>query len=285
MTESTASPAEIFMELREQLFGGDLSALAPAQPDAALGSGPEVYGAAMEGGVEGGSYLVFGLRDGSASLYFSGGGGAMGGHAHPHINAAAREFVETARAVLGELPHTTEHPIPADGRVRFSVFTSAGARAAEFSDAELETGEHELSPLFGAAHAVIAGFRELEQQEPASEPDYLNCLLTTLGRGTATSVTVEADAPLPDPAQFTEDEMDLDWIARLGFDFDTLSASTVIELLEDMAGFSEPSENEQAFSAKLADHGGETFTEVTFLVRRQRKGGRQQVEVTVQRPG
>jgi len=57
----------------------------------------EIYGVAMEGGVARGSFLVFGLRDGSASMYFSSGGGTIGGEGRAPINAAARMLVEAAR--------------------------------------------------------------------------------------------------------------------------------------------------------------------------------------------
>jgi len=127
MTSSPVSPSETFAALRDQLFGRDLSQMAPPVDDR-RGDGPEVYGAAMEGGLEGGSYLVFGLRDGSASLYLSTGGGSIGGQGRPHINAAARAFVATATAFAEQLPRSTSFPLPSVGRGKFAMRSSTCCR-------------------------------------------------------------------------------------------------------------------------------------------------------------
>jgi hypothetical protein len=282
MTARGSSPSDTFVELRNQLFRSDLAALAPAERDTAGSDGLEVYGAAMEGGLARGSYLVFGLRDGSASLYLSNGGGSIGGQGHPPINAAARQFVETARAFSDTLPRATEHPIPSPGRVRFSIFTAAGVRAEDVSEAELATGQHALRPLFDAGHEIISGFRRFEEREPANESSYVNCLLTALARGTVASVTIDAAAPLPDPAQLTQDKLDADWIAEIGFDFGKLSPTDVIRLLERQAGFSALQfwKREHRFKVRLAAHGGKSFTDVTFVVGRR---SRDQIEVAVER--
>lgn len=281
MTDQT-SPEDMFKSLREQLFGADLSALVPAEGAGATDGHPEIYGVVMEGGLEGGSYLVFGLRDGTSSLYFSGGGGAIGGGEHAHINAAAREFVETAGAFSKELPRVSEYPIPSDGRVRFSIFTSAGVLADEVAEDDLASGEHRLMPLFAAGQAIITGFRVLEEPESADEPSYVNCLLTVLARGTASSVVLDPAASLPDPARLTQDEQDLEWIERLGFDFSTLSPSDVIQMIEDQADINRL-QSEGEFNAKVAGHEEDSFTDVTFHVRRRNEGGGQVLEITVQR--
>lgn len=280
--------ARTFTDLRNQLFSADHAVLAPAERRVETwGQGQDVYGVVMEAGLAGGSFLLFGLRDGSASLYLSSGGGSIGGQGRPHISAAAKKLVETARPLLDRFAPVSEHPIPPSGRVRFSIFTSVGVHAAEVSEVELRTGKHALSPLYAAGHAIITGFRVLEEREPANERSYLNCLLTALARGTGTSVTLDVAGPLPDPAGLTKDEADLEWIAKIGFDFAKLSQVGVIQMLERQAGFGSLQfwKSERTLNVRLAGHGGESFTDVTFLVRRRREGGRHQVEITVQRPG
>jgi hypothetical protein len=138
MSDRPPGKPEVFRELREQLFRGDLLALTAGAPgEAAAGSGPEVIGVAMEIGFDTGTCLVLGLRDGTASVYLSSGGGSIGGQTHPHINAAARKLVETARAFVGRLPVVAEYPLPAEGRVRFSLFTTAGVHASEADEGDL----------------------------------------------------------------------------------------------------------------------------------------------------
>src|SRR5262245_41277052 len=98
MPRPGASPADVFTGLRDQLFHADLASQAPADPSTApSGTGPEVIGVAMEGATEGGTYLVFGLRDGTASLYTSTGGGWIGGQGRPDVNAAAKRLAEKGR--------------------------------------------------------------------------------------------------------------------------------------------------------------------------------------------
>lgn len=285
MTTRSSNPAEVFMGLRARLFSEDLATLAPAQDNATRRDGPEVYGVAMEGGLTGGSYLVYGLRDGSASLYLSSGGGSLGGQGRPFINSAARAFVATAARVASTLPIVTEFPLPPAERVRFSIFTAAGIRAAEVDQRELMSGKSALEPLFRAGHEIITGFRMVQQDERPDEPSYLNCLLVALARGTATSsVTLDAEGPLPDPAKLTNNERDVEWIARIGFDFGTLSKTKIIQRLEDQAGFKALMfwQRERKLKVALAGPGG-SRSSVTFVVRRTGDGNRRTLEISVQR--
>ena len=75
--------------------------------------------------------------------------------------------------------------------------------------------------------------------------------------------------------------------AEIGFDLAALSAAAIIQQLERTAGFSPLLfwQKEKKLRATVVGHGGESTTEVMFLVRRRRDAGRQQVEVTVQRSG
>jgi hypothetical protein len=287
MTAQPPSSAAIFAGLRDQLFQRDLAALAPIPNDPTFASAPEVFGVAMEAGLTAGSYLVFGLRDGSASLYFSSGGGSIGGQGQPQINAAAKELVKIAVTLVGKLPLVDEYPVPSVGRVRFSIFTPEGVRASEANQSELTSPQSNLFPLFAAAQELITGFRLLEQREPANESTYLNCLLTALARGKATSVTIGDGEPLANPSRLTTDGLDLKWIDGFGFEFEKLSGAQVLQSLLQMAGFRwfHFWKTESRFNVRLAAHGGESFTDVTFSVRRRRDGGRDQVEISVLRPG
>lgn len=154
-----------FGGLRKMLFESDLATLAPAdpgEPPAAKSGGravPAVVGVAMEMGLEHGTCLVYGLRDGTASLYLSTGGGWLGGQGIPRVNAAAKDLVRVARDFAGRLERANDHPLPARGRVRFSIFTTDGVRAAEAAESDLMRRRGDLLPLFAAAQEIITGFR------------------------------------------------------------------------------------------------------------------------------
>jgi hypothetical protein len=281
------TPSETFTGLREQLFRSDPATLAPAEDSASS----NVIGVVMESRLGDGSYLVYGLRDGSASLYLSSGGGWLGGHEKPRIHAAAKNLVAVAAPFAHQFPLVHEYPIPAAGKVRFSFFMTEGIRAAETDEAEFEHHRGELYPVFAAAQEIVSGFRELADEETggegaANEPSYANCLLTTLGRGTAPSVTLTAGEPLPDPSQLTSDPSDLAWIAEANFALDRLSSAQVIRMILHFAGYRwfRFWKTEGHFAAKLANHDGESFTDMTFRVHRRRHDGRTQIEIVAERP-
>jgi hypothetical protein len=100
------------------------------------------------------------LGDGTSSLYFSKGGGIIGGGGHARVRAANDHFLATAEAYVTEFTKADATPFPAVGRVRFYVRTFEGTVTAEASEDDLGEERHPLSPLFHSGHAVIAAMRE-----------------------------------------------------------------------------------------------------------------------------
>jgi hypothetical protein len=279
--EKPATGPEMFALLRARLYEEDLGAItggAPAGPD-------DVVGVVMEMGMSSGTALVFGLRDGSASIYLSGGGGSLGGQGRPAINAAARRLVATAAGLLGRLSPAAVGPppaLPAPGRIRFSVFTGAGVRAAEAAEPELVAGS-ELTPLFRGAHEIITGFRLVEDARKPDERLYVNLLLTALARGHATSVVLAAGERLPDPAALTNDARDLEWFASTGLDVGAQSAEKVVNLLLEAAGFRRfhLRKTEGRIRTALESHDGASSSPVDFAVTKGRADdGRVRLELT-----
>jgi hypothetical protein len=267
-----AKPAETFQQLRDRLFTQPLL----QESDRAA----EVHGVAMEHGVEGGSYLVFGLLDGTASVYLSSGGGFIGGQGKPHIASAARKLVEVARSLAGGWPLSSDHPTPAAGRVRFSIFTPAGVREVEVGEQELMDGKSELGLVFDAAQAIITGYRIAERKDGRDERGYLNCLLTALARGPGRPARLVSSDPPPDPASLTDDADDQKWIAGIGFQLDGLDTTRIIRALTALAKFPsmELERTEGRLQAKLANKDG-SLSQVAFRVWRTMKDRRLEVEI------
>jgi hypothetical protein len=105
------------------------------------------------------------FADGSASLYFSNGGGMIGAGQHSKPAAAARSLVELAEANLSKFALTTEFPLPALARTRFYVVTAQGVLTAEAAEDDLGNNRLPLSPVFHAAHALIAEIRQVEERK------------------------------------------------------------------------------------------------------------------------
>ena len=55
------------------------------------------------------------LADGTTSLYFSNGGGMIGGGEHPRVAAATRRLVDVAARFLTVLSPATDFPLPPAG--------------------------------------------------------------------------------------------------------------------------------------------------------------------------
>jgi hypothetical protein len=252
---------------------------ASAESDDAAGES-SVVGVAMEVGLAGGSCLVYGLRDGTASLYFSTGGGILGGQGRPTIHAAAKKFVRSARELVTRLPLVREHPLPSLGRVRFSIFTPEGVRAAEAEEAELVAGRGDLALLFKSANDLLTRFRLMQASKPPAEPNYLNCLLTALARGTASSVKLSTGERLPDPADLTADVLDVEYIVEQEFDFDHLSVERVVAMILKLAGIHWFHFGKKEFRTRLAAHGGGSLKDVAFRVERRKLGDRVDVVIT-----
>jgi hypothetical protein len=314
MIATDSNSRDIFKDLRQNLYYGepmtssDVAALRAELDEATeqqkftlwrrlrgLGVMPDateaavVLGVIMEiGADDGATTLVFGLGDGSASVYHSTGGGHIGGQTRPHINAAARELTSVASDFVSRWPVTEIHPLPGPGRVRFSLLTPAGVHTTEEQQDKLVDGAHVLSPLFQAANEIIVGFETAPALQANDESGYVTCLLTTLaksggkggGETGGPAVVLVANQAVPDLATLTEDPREVERISRLAFPYDRLSTKKVMSILLRTAGFPrlQLGNGEHTLRTKLKTT-GETPEEVAFLVSRRKEQGQTQVEV------
>src|SRR5262245_34979877 len=118
----------------------------------------------METGYPAAAATLVALGDGTASLYFSSGGGVIGGGPQPSVNATARRLVEIAGRHLSELSPTTEFPLPGTGEVRFYILTANGVLEGSAREDDLGAGSHSLSEVFFAGHDVITGLRKVTEE-------------------------------------------------------------------------------------------------------------------------
>ncbi|RZJ28998.1 MAG: hypothetical protein EON85_07840 [Brevundimonas sp.] len=121
------------------------------------------YGALIEFLIDGETVTLVAFATGDGSLYFSPGGGMIGGIEIPAVADAAKAFVTAAGGIAPTLPKTETFPHPQGEEIRFYVLTSEGVRTGSAEPEALETGRHPLSPLFLAANHMISGFTTAEQ--------------------------------------------------------------------------------------------------------------------------
>ncbi len=148
----------VYLGLRKQILEGSRAKFglppttAPTEP----------WGAIMHWGVEGGTATVVALSDGNASVYFSSGGGSIGGQSHEAIRNAAKAMVAAAAQCHRQTSATSSFPLPGEGEIIFYLLTDAGVFTAGGSQDEFSSHRHALSKLGDAAQNVITQYRLIQ---------------------------------------------------------------------------------------------------------------------------
>src|SRR6185369_7348979 len=136
--ESSKSPyetAKIYDGLRTQILQFTAERLG-------TGANQRVLAVLMETGYPEAVATLAAVVDGSASLYFSNGGGIIGGGEKPGPNAAARKLVAQAAKFEAACALATEFPLPQKAHTRFYIITQSGVLTAEAREENLGKGEH-----------------------------------------------------------------------------------------------------------------------------------------------
>jgi hypothetical protein len=160
-TKPAVEPAEIYASLRNRIFKLDPKEVGILQTRET----PNVWGILMETGYPEAIVTLASLADGTTSLYFSSGGGMIGGGKHAVLARSAKAFVAAAEKYFQQMALTKFFPSPAVGRVRFYVLTFSGVLTLDGDENELGDGRHALSPLFYSGQDVIAQFRAVQEQK------------------------------------------------------------------------------------------------------------------------
>ena len=148
---------------RAMYAGLRAQALGMTAAELGLPADQPAYGVMMEFAVDAEIVSLIAFGAGDASLYFSPGGGMIGGIDRPPVAAAARSMVAAAGSVAADLPLTETFPRPQGDEIRFYILTPGGVRTGSATAETLLSGRHPLSPLFFAANDIITGFRTAQQ--------------------------------------------------------------------------------------------------------------------------
>jgi len=118
-----------------------------------------VYGVLMEMGLPEGNVTLATFITGDVSLYFSTGGGMLGGIGYEKVSNAAIEFNKKADEFVPQSKKTTVFPSPSVGKTIFYILTKDGIYTVQESDDVLESGESNFTALANAGHNVLTEFR------------------------------------------------------------------------------------------------------------------------------
>jgi len=159
-----SSPNGVYSGLRHQALSTNRSEVGIAAPT----TDAPVWGTLMETGYDSVTVTLAALSDGSTSLYFSNGGGVIGGHSHEGVRRANSAFIKQANHSLPDLKRCETFPIPEPAHTVFYVLTDSGILTGGALEDDLGYGRHQLSALFHAGHEVITQLRMISE---ASEGD------------------------------------------------------------------------------------------------------------------
>lgn len=123
----------------------------------------EPFGVLMEVGIESGIFTLSAFSTGDASLYFSTGGGILGGIGHENVREVSKQFIEESRDFLEYMELVDEYPLPEYGRVRFYIITDDGVWGADYSESEIAKRGHLMAPLYYAADDLVTELRIISE--------------------------------------------------------------------------------------------------------------------------
>ena len=155
MPPSEYEVADVFMGLRKQVL--------ELKPDAIDQTGvdeSDVIAVLMETGYPEAVATLIAVTDGTSSLYFSNGGGIIGGGEHQPVRDVAKSFIAMANEYVSKRSAATTYPLPRKEYVRFYIVTAGAIYTVEALEDDLGNERHEFSPLFLKGHELITSIRE-----------------------------------------------------------------------------------------------------------------------------
>ena len=165
MTTEASRPAgdnlQIYHALRNQLLSlNPQDVEITPTPDL-----PNAWGCLMEFILLKSVVTLAAIVDGTASLYFSTGGGILGSGNHNAVGDAAREMVSEAEAALAFTEPVSVFPLPSEGHIRFYILTHAGIYTKECPETALSIRKHKLSKLFSAGQNLITQIKLVSEKK------------------------------------------------------------------------------------------------------------------------
>ena len=155
MTESDYEIADVYAGLRDQVL--QLKPDAIEQNDADPST---VIAVLMETGYPEAVATLVAVADDTASLYFSNGGGIIGGGEHEPVRKVSVEFIAFAEQYVSRPTLTDAFPLPNKDNVRCYLVTHGGVYTFEAPEDDLGSERHPCSALFHKGHELITAIRE-----------------------------------------------------------------------------------------------------------------------------
>ena len=132
--------------------------------------GKPIFAVLMESGFPDFAYTLVAAGDGTASLYFSNGGGLIGAGEHANVRPESLEVVKMAGGILKHMKKTDVFPIVQPGNITFYVVTGDGVFSYTAKEDDLgEERDKKLSGLFHQCHSLITQMRIADEKRQAEQ--------------------------------------------------------------------------------------------------------------------
>ena len=153
---------DVYLDLRNR-------ALNVTTAELGLGPDPEapIHAVIMETGDQDTVATFACFRDGTVSLYFSTGGGVIGGGQHESVRNACFEMLsitnQYAQDFIAACKPVSTFALPGNGEVFFYLRTNDAVYQAQCMEDALSEQRDPFSALFNNCHAVMTELREVEE--------------------------------------------------------------------------------------------------------------------------
>jgi hypothetical protein len=141
---------------------------------AAMSSPSVPWGVVMDWGLLEGEATIVALADGGASVYWSSGGGWIGGQNIEPVHKAAQKAVAIAAEFVDIMTTATVFPLPERGNVIFYFLTDNGVVTTSGLENDLREHRHPLSKLGDAIQEVITQFHRHNENAKANNGEHGN---------------------------------------------------------------------------------------------------------------
>ena len=124
-----------------------------------------VFGTLMEIGMDEAVVTMVTYLTGDASIYFSTGGGVIGGGHHQSVNDAAVQFMQISQTYLDKTKKTQSTPLPETDNVIFYFLTNKGIFVGKDQMKNIMNNSSVWSDLFAEGNVVMNELRLLTEQK------------------------------------------------------------------------------------------------------------------------
>lgn len=157
----TPIPDQMYVELRTAALNRTASEL---ELDVDPNSN-QPYGVIMDWNVGQATSTIVSFATGDASMYYSSGGGWLGGYGVEKVNSASKEFIITASEYVNKLDKVSKYPMPPVGFMRFYILTPQGVYGSgEIDSDKLVKDGIDFSSLNDAAQYLIFEISQVPQK-------------------------------------------------------------------------------------------------------------------------